>query len=204
MAEGLRELKRRSARRAMENAAVDLAYDEGVRAVTVERVCAAAMVSRSTFFNYFTSLEQAIFGAALEYDPALTDRILARYPDDLVVAASVIVMESVRGADDEMTRRRLALFTREPGTTSAVSWASHESRERLIAVIAAWLDAHPERARLTDADHATEARLTVAFAIALGDEVQRDAREVDGDVRIDPETFRAARGRMAAISAAAE
>ncbi|MCT9002098.1 TetR/AcrR family transcriptional regulator [Microbacterium memoriense] len=204
MAEGLRELKRRSARRAMENAAVDLAYDEGVRAVTVERVCAAAMVSRSTFFNYFTSLEQAIFGAALEYDPALTDRILARYPDDLVVAASVIVMESVRGADDEMTRRRLALFTREPGTTSAVSWASHESRERLIAVIAAWLDAHPERARLTDADHATEARLTVAFAIALGDEVQRDAREVDGDVRIDPETFRAARRRMAAISAAAE
>ena len=204
MAEGLRELKRRSARRAMENAAVDLAYDEGVRAVTVERVCAAAMVSRSTFFNYFTSLEQAIFGAALEYDPALTDRILARYPDDLVVAASVIVMESVRGADDEMTRRRLALFTREPGTTSAVSWASHESRERLIAVIAAWLDAHPERARLTDADHATEARLTVAFAIALGDEVQRDAREVDGDVRFDPETFRAARGRMAAISAAAE
>lgn len=204
MAEGLRELKRRSARRAMENAAVDLAYDEGVRAVTVERVCAAAMVSRSTFFNYFTSLEQAIFGAALEYDPALTDRILARYPDDLVVAASVIVMESVRGADDEMTRRRLALFTREPGTTSAVSWASHESRERLIAVIAAWLDAHPERARLTDADHATEARLTVAFAIALGDEVQRDAREVDGDVRIDPEAFRAARRRMAAISAAAE
>ncbi len=204
MAEGLRELKRRAARRAMENAAVDLAYDEGVRAVTVERVCAAAMVSRSTFFNYFTSLEQAIFGAALEYDPALTDRILARYPDDLVVAASVIVMESVRGADDEMTRRRLALFTREPGTTSAVSWASHESRERLIAVIAAWLDAHPERARLTDADHATEARLTVAFAIALGDEVQRDAREVDGDVRIDPETFRAARRRMAAISAAAE
>ena len=204
MAEGLRELKRRSARRAMENAAVDLAYDEGVRAVTVERVCAAAMVSRSTFFNYFTSLEQAIFGAALEYDPALTDRILARYPDDLVVAASVIVMESVRGADDEMTRRRLALFTREPGTTSAVSWASHESRERLIAVIAAWLDAHPERARLTDADHATEARLTVAFAIALGDEVQRDAREVDGDVRIDPETFRAARRRLAAISAAAE
>ncbi|WP_299090960.1 TetR/AcrR family transcriptional regulator [uncultured Microbacterium sp.] len=204
MAEGLRELKRRAARRAMENAAVDLAYDEGVRAVTVERVCAAAMVSRSTFFNYFTSLEQAIFGTALEYDPALTDRILARYPDDLVVAASVIVMESVRGADDAMTRRRLALFTREPGTTSAVSWASHESRERLIAVIAAWLDAHPERARLTDADHATEARLTVAFAIALGDEVQRDAREVDGDVRIDPETFRAVRSRMAAISAAAE
>ncbi|SFI19901.1 MULTISPECIES: TetR/AcrR family transcriptional regulator [Microbacterium] len=205
MVEGLRERKRRAARRAMEQAAVDIAYDEGVGAVTVDRVCAAALVSRSTFFNYFSSLEQAIFGAALEYDPQLTDDILGRHSDDLVVAASRIVMESVRGAvDDDLTRRRFALFAREPGTTSAVSWASHESRERLIAVIAAWLDAHPEHARLADPDHTAEARLTVAFAIALGDEVQRDAREVDGEVRIDLETFRTARRRMAAISAAAE
>lgn len=205
MTEGLREHKRRAARLAMESAAVDIAYDEGVRAVTVERVCAAAMVSRSTFFNYFASLEEAIFGSALEYDPQLTDGILARHCNDLVVAASVIVMESVRGkSDDPVTRRRLALFMREPGTTSAVSWASHESRERLIAVIAAWLDAHPEHARLSDADHTTEARLTVSFSIALGDEVQRDAREIDGEVVIDVEAFRTARRRMAAISAAAD
>lgn len=205
MAEGLRERKRRAARRAMESAAVDIAYEEGVRSVTVERVCAAAMVSRSTFFNYFASLEQAIFGSALEYDPTLTDDILTRHSDDLVVAASLIVMKSVRGAvDDDLTRRRLALFMREPGTTNAVSWASHESRERLIAVIAAWLDRHPDDARLDDPDHLAEARLTVAFAIALGDEVQRDAREVDGEVVIDPETFRTARRRMAAISAAAD
>lgn len=205
MTEGLRELKRRAARRAMESAAVDIAYDEGVRAVTVERVCAAAMVSRSTFFNYFASLEEAIFGSALDYDPQLTDRILARHCDDLVVAASVIVMESVRGKpDDPVTRRRLALFMREPGITNAVSWASHESRERLVAVIAAWLEAHPEHARLSDADHAAEARLTVSFSIALGDEVQREAREVDGEVVIDVEAFRTARRRMAAICAAAE
>ncbi|MCR2799646.1 TetR/AcrR family transcriptional regulator [Microbacterium sp. zg-Y818] len=202
MAEGLRERKRRAAKRAMERAAVDIAYDEGVSAVTVDRVCEAAMVSRSTFFNYFSSLEQAIFGSPLSYDPELTEEILSQHPDDLVLAASLIVMESVRGqADDEVTRRRFALFAREPGTTSRVSWASHQSREGLIAVVAAWLDRHPERARLTDADHQTEARLTVAFSIMLGDEVQRFAREVDGVVLIEPETFRTARRRMAAISA---
>lgn len=202
MVEGLRERKRRASKRAMERAAVDIAYAEGVDAVTVDRVCEAAMVSRSTFFNYFSALEEAIFGSALEYDPELTEEILSRHPDDLVLAASLIVMESVRGqADDEVTRRRFALFAREPGTTSRVSWSSHESRERLIAVVAAWLDRHPERARLADADHQTEARLTVAFSIMLGDEVQRFAREVDGVVQIDPETFRTARHRMAAISA---
>lgn len=205
MPKGLREIKMLAARRAMESAAVSLAYDEGIRAVTVERVCAAAIVSRSTFFNYFASLEEAIFGAALEYDPQLTEDILSRHPHDLVVAASVIVMASVRGqADDIVTQKRLALFVRESGVTSAVSWASDVSRERLVSVIREWLDAHPDLARLDDADHATEARLTVGLSIAMGDEVIRHAREVDGEFPVDLEAFHSVRRRMAAISIPAE
>ncbi len=200
MSEGLRERKMRAARRAMERAAVDIAYDEGVQAVTVDRVCTAALVSRSTFFNYFATLDEAIFGSALDYDPSATDEILSQHPGDLVVAACLIVMEAVRGqADDDVTRRRFALFAREPGTTSAVSWASHESRERLVGVVEAWLDAHPEHARLGADDHATEARLTVGLSIALGDEVLHGVRERDGEVPIDAATLRTARTRMAAI-----
>ena len=128
MAEGLREKKMRVARRAMEEAAVGLAYDEGVHAVTVDRICETAMVSRSTFFNYFPSLEHAIFGSALVYDPVLTERILRANRDDLVIAASRIVMESVRGqGDDEILRKRFALFAREPGTTTTVSWGAEAS-----------------------------------------------------------------------------
>lgn len=202
MSEGLRERKMRVARRAMERAAVDIAYDEGVQAVTVDRVCAAVPVSRSTFFNYFASLEEAIFGSALSYDSQVTDAILSRHPDDLVVAACLIVMDAVRGqSDDEVTRRRFALFAREPGTTSAVSWASHESRERLVAVIEAWLDGHPGQARLSHGGHAVEARQTVGLSIALGDEVLQDVREVDGEVSVDLATLRAARARMSAILA---
>lgn len=202
MAEGLRERKRRMARHAMEDAAVGIAYAEGVAAVTVDRVCEAAMVSRSTFFNYFSSLDEAIFGSPLQYDPELTRRILAANSGDLVTAACLIVMESVLGSpEDEITRRRFALFVREPGTTAAVSWAAHESRDNLVAVIEAWLDEHPDHARLSDADHATEARLVVGQSIALGDEVQRHAREVDGHVVIAPDVLPAARRRMSTVAA---
>lgn len=200
MSEGLRERKMRLTRLQMEQAAVDIAYAEGVRAVTVDRVCEAAMVSRSTFFNYFTTLEQAIFGAPLEYEPALTDRILTERSGDLVVASSLIVMESVRGqAENPVTKKRLALFAREPGITSSVSWSSTESRDRLVAVLAAWLDAHPADARLTGTPHETEARLAVGLSIALGDEAQRHVREIDGELGIELETFRDIRSKLTAL-----
>lgn len=201
MGEGVRERKVRLSRRRMEKAAVDLAYENGIGSVTVEQVCAAAGVSRSTFFNYFPSLEQAIFGAPLEYDPALTERLLTEHRGDLVVAAALIVTESVRGqADDELTRRRLALFAREPGTTTAVSWSSHVSRERLVDVIRSWIKTHPELARLPG-DPDTEARLIVAMSISVGDEGIRELEEVDGDFIIDPAPYIRARRRLARILA---
>ena len=55
MADGLRQRKMLLTRRRMEQAAVDLAYEEGIASVTVDRICEIAMVSRSTFFNYFPS-----------------------------------------------------------------------------------------------------------------------------------------------------
>jgi len=205
VSEGLRERKARLNRRRMEKAAVDLAYEEGIGAVTVARVCSVAGVSRSTFFNYFPSLEEAIFGPPLEYDPALAERLLTTHHADLVVAASLIVTETVRGqTNDDVTRRRLTLFAREPGTTSAVSWASYVSRERLIDVIRAWLDAHPELSRLPGEDSSTEARLIVAMSISIADEGIRELQEVDGDLVIDAEPYRRARRRLAAILAEPE
>jgi len=201
MTEGLREKKMRVARRAMEEAAVGIAYEEGVHAVTVDRICEVAMVSRSTFFNYFPSLEHAIFGSALVYEPVLTERILSVHRDDLVIAASRIVMETVRGqGDDELLRKRFALFAREPGTATKVSWAAGTSRAGLQDVIENWLDAHPASARLANADHATEARMIVNFSITLGDEVMRLVGEDGGDFPFDPAVFRTVRERMRALS----
>ena len=112
MSEGLRERKVRMSRRRMEKAAVDLAYENGIRSVTVDQVCAAAGVSRSTFFNYFPSLEYAIFGAPLDYDPELTQRVLAGHGEELtgvVVEAQLHTPTLVRP-----TARSRAVF-RTPG-----------------------------------------------------------------------------------------
>ncbi len=85
-------------RAAVERIALDLALELGYDAVTVEMICDAALVSPSTFFNYFGSKERAVLGpepAPLEEDrlavfaagtgDALTDLMLmlvATWPDD--------------------------------------------------------------------------------------------------------------------------
>lgn len=49
-------------RAAVERIALDLALEHGYDAVTVEMICDAALVSPSTFFNYFGSKERAVLG----------------------------------------------------------------------------------------------------------------------------------------------
>ncbi|MGF3054205.1 TetR/AcrR family transcriptional regulator [Microbacterium sp. YY-03] len=197
---GLRERKKRATEQAIEGAAVDIAFNEGIDAVTVDRVCDIAMVSRSTFFNYYTSREQAIFGRPLEYDRERTTAILEKNGADLIVAASEIVLDAVRGdADDLITKKRVQLFLREPGTTSRVSWVSSQSRERLATVIEEWLDTHPELASLAFEDHATEARLIVGLSVVIGDEVLRHARGAKGEVKINPDQFRTVVAKLSQV-----
>jgi AcrR family transcriptional regulator len=57
---GLRERKKRATRAALADAALRLCVEHGVAAVTVEQVAADAGVSSRTFFNYFSSKEEAV------------------------------------------------------------------------------------------------------------------------------------------------
>jgi AcrR family transcriptional regulator len=66
-APGLRERKRRATRLAIQQAALRIAIEHGLAAVTVDEVSRRADISPRTFFNYFPSKEQAILGE----DPTL-------------------------------------------------------------------------------------------------------------------------------------
>ena len=60
--EGLRERKKRERGQALRQAALDLALGNGYANVTVEDICERCGVSRRTFFNYFSSKEEALLG----------------------------------------------------------------------------------------------------------------------------------------------
>lgn len=63
-ADSLREQRKRETSRALTKVARRLTADQGFAGFTVEELCAEVGVSRRTFFNYFESKENAVFGFA--------------------------------------------------------------------------------------------------------------------------------------------
>jgi AcrR family transcriptional regulator len=85
---GLRERKKADTRAALAAATVRLAVDRGWEHVTVEAVAAAADVSYRTFFNYFSSKEEALLQPGGPDQPRLSTR-LRDVPADVAPLAAV-------------------------------------------------------------------------------------------------------------------
>ncbi|WP_431806777.1 TetR/AcrR family transcriptional regulator [Microbacterium paraoxydans] len=64
-AESPREQRKRETSRALTSAARRWTIERGFAGFTIEELCAEAGVSRRTFFNYFESKENAVFGIAV-------------------------------------------------------------------------------------------------------------------------------------------
>src|SRR5438270_8609176 len=144
---GRRERKKRDTRKALASAAVRLAAERGPDQVTIEDIAETADVSVRTFFNYFSSKEEAIIGwdpdGRAEVAAKLLDRPAAEPP---LVAMRNVVHDLIHGApewaDERALRHRLV---REHPSLLPRHLAAHYELERsLLHAMAQRLGVEPE------------------------------------------------------------
>jgi len=156
----LRERKKLATRAALRRAAVAQVAARGLAAVTVDEIAAGADVSARTFFNYFSSKEDAVSGM----DPAaladMAEQLRARPASEPPPAAlrAVLLGSMSPVSNPHELVERLQVTRSEPHLVAhhVACWA--EMERQLVAALA-------ER-RGTDAAHDHYASLVVATNLA--------------------------------------
>ncbi|MCV7315271.1 TetR family transcriptional regulator [Mycolicibacillus parakoreensis] len=82
---GLRERKKFATKEALGRAALDLAVERGLDAVTAESIAEAAQVSTRTFHNYFSCKEDAVLFEVDKSVQHMVEAFVARDPDEPVL-----------------------------------------------------------------------------------------------------------------------
>ena len=106
---GLRERKKLKTRAAIHDAAMQLFAERGYNATTISDIAEAADVSRATFFSYFASKDDVVFGDAPLAIEALT-ALLADLPEG--VSALSAVSDYLRTLTGWLSDERLPLQSR--------------------------------------------------------------------------------------------
>jgi AcrR family transcriptional regulator len=168
---GLRERKRLATRRAILVAAIEIVRDRGLDAATVDEISRVADVSPRTFFNYFSSKEEAILGDTphLPDDDVVDAFTAARGPimsDLSTVFVGLANASPQGGADQELAALRRSLMKSHPELSARRMASLHEFEMRVIDIVHARLVVeHPD----LEADPPalrSRARLVAFIAIA--------------------------------------
>lgn len=154
---------RQRRRAVVERVALDLAMDRGYEAVTVEMICDAAVVSPSTFFNYFGSKERAVLGP--EPEPLDRDRLdpfTSGTGDRLVDLMTVLVADWPSHAEDRaLLLKRLDLIERTP----TLKAAHHARIERASAEVAQAASIRLRREGVADAEQGGAMIMALSHAL---------------------------------------
>jgi AcrR family transcriptional regulator len=139
MTPGLRERKKLATRLALHEAALRLVADRGLESVSVDDIAARADVSPRTFFNYFSSKDDAVVGL----DPAgpqhQAEAFAARPADESPVQAlrAVAHEQATEMAEDpELWPLRLQVIDAHPALLARLAAGFGESERVLAAAIA--------------------------------------------------------------------
>lgn len=148
MSNGLRERKKAETRAALQDAALRLAGRHGVDKVSVEAIAEAAGVSPRTFFNYFSSKEDAIIGMSPALRPPVAEYLHARPADEppleALRQALQASVERLQEDPDRWTIRR-RLVQDHPGLASRYAARLAETERDLVEEVGRRLGLDPER-----------------------------------------------------------
>jgi AcrR family transcriptional regulator len=139
LAPSRRARKKQATRQGLHEAAFTLAEEAGLAGVTVEAIAGRADVATRTFFNYFSSKEDAVLDRDPDRPEALRRAVIERPPDEDALTALRRVMEEEaarRMVDADRFHRRTRLIRLEPQLRAAMAGISEEIEQALVAGIA--------------------------------------------------------------------
>ncbi|MGH3797428.1 MAG: TetR/AcrR family transcriptional regulator [Pseudonocardiaceae bacterium] len=157
---GRRERKKRATRAALSAAAWRLSVERGVDNVTVEQIADEADVALRTFFNYFSSKEEAVVAGDVATAESLVEAFRGRPADESVLEAlrhAVLAVVHDRYADRDHVEQMRAV--RRTPSLLPHQLAAFVDQERALAAAVA------DRAG-ADLDRALYPALVAAAAMA--------------------------------------
>jgi AcrR family transcriptional regulator len=134
---GRRERKKLATHNALRAAALELSLEHGVDNVTVEQIADAADVSVRTFFNYYSSKEQAVVAGESVASEAMLENLRSRPADEpILTSLRHVIMVMAAGIPERERVAQLRLVRRTP-TLLPHQLAAYESTENSLAQIIA-------------------------------------------------------------------
>ena len=130
---GLRERRRRSAMRTIQERALDLFDANGFAAVTIEEIAAAAEVSPSSVYRYFGTKEGIL--VADEFDAMSQEAVAGLLDADDPVGSLARIVRTYEEASTS-PQRRVRYFFQEPSVRSAVCAALDRAGQRIAPLLA--------------------------------------------------------------------
>jgi AcrR family transcriptional regulator len=141
---GLRERKKLATRTALADAALRLCVANGLDGVTVEQVANDAGVSLRTFFNYFSSKEEAVVAGDGATAAAFVQAFAARPPEEPVLRAlHAALVDVVPERIDPERVAQMRVLRRTPALLPHQVAAFVAQERELAAAVAARLGLDP-------------------------------------------------------------
>jgi AcrR family transcriptional regulator len=136
---GLRERKKVATRLALHEAALRLVAERGADRVSIDDIAERAGVSPRTFFNYFTSKDDALVGLDPDHPTRFAADFAARPAGESAVQAlrAVARAQAIEMAEDpQLWPLRLRVVEADPALAARLAAAFSESDRVLAAAIA--------------------------------------------------------------------